>query len=333
MEALGASLAVASLTIQLVDGVDRFQTFFEECRDPTISIHDLITQLDAVCQLLEIIERKATKPGGDSALTGATSLKDELGRSKSKLQELTNLITKFEAGLSHTAADRCRGRIRVKNYLKLHAQQKRIRRYAEKLDRTRATLLDYFNITLMASVSEIQVQQQSIMSSKIIDLQDDTEVSNALIVPEKCQSFPLQQPMGPGVSTAAKAPNPTPKLGNNININHEAGFAMMNISNSQTVTNSQAGAKNVMFQQKFTTRAKTTQQVPEPVAQHPEETATRTEEPSSEPTQHTWTRKECTITINNTSSDGMAYNGDNHQELHMNAGENIMFEQNLSTDE
>ncbi|KAH7397109.1 hypothetical protein BKA66DRAFT_566245 [Pyrenochaeta sp. MPI-SDFR-AT-0127] len=333
MEALGASLAVASLTIQLVDGVGRFQTFFEECRDPTINIQDLLGQLHAVRQLLDTIDKKATRPGVDSELAGATSLKDELGRSKSKLQELTNLVMKFEAGLSPTPADRSRGKIRVKNYLKLHAQQKKIRRYAEKLDRTRATVLDHFHITIMEKVSDIQ---STVHSANIQQI----EYQQALFRCETIRSIPSPQPLAIDSTRKTTEAQYTSMASNEININHKAGPALVNASNSQTVKCSRPGGSNVMFKQSIGRKSKkTVQSAPDQSeSQHQDEIPNEQQTPPSQASQqarmqHGQTHVEYRLTMTVTSTEGAVYNNNNTQEVDIGSGENAMFDQHISGDE
>ena len=248
MEVVGVTFAVASLTFQLVDGVDRFQTFFEECRDPTINVQDLVGQLKAVRQLLQILEREATKPGSESELTGATFLQDELCRSKCRLQELTNLVTKFEAGSYPPLADRNGGKVRLKNYFKLHSQQKKIRRYAEKLDRTRATVIDHLHVTIMSQVSDLHSEQQNRQRYRDSELKEPGDTGTQLVSYQQGDkgTVATRSPMATDVPNPA-ANQETIRQGRVFNINHRGGAAMFNTDIKQTVKNVQAGA--AMFDQ------------------------------------------------------------------------------------
>jgi hypothetical protein len=343
MEVAGVTFAVASLTLQLVDGVDRFQTFFEECRDPTISVQDLVGQLKAVRQLLQILEREATKPGSENELAGATSLQDELCRSKCRLQELTNLVAKFEAGSYPPWADRNRGKVRLTNYFKLHSQQKKIRRYADKLDRTRTTVIDHFHVTMLSKVSDLHSDQQERQKYRDSDLQpgisEQSNISKKRLVSRQPNSHSQgavvpHNPMAsdrPGQATDRATSQP----GREFNIKHRDGSGIYNFDNTQIVRRTGSGGETVMFDQTIGKRSaipRPSQPVPDP--EHPQNSNTEQSIAPPTPAEDTpvhnaW--ESGPVTVDSTGD--AIFNKGNSHDVADSGGKSTMFRQHMPGDE
>ena len=331
MEALGAGLAIASLSIQLMDGVQRFQLFFEECRDPTIDIHDLVGQLNAVRHLCEIVEREATKPGSEGALAFDASLKDELGRCRSRLQELTNLVMKFEVSLPRLLTDQPSRKPRWKNYMKLHSQQKKIQKYATKLDRTRTTVLDHFHITILDHLCSMQTPSSTAETS----FSDDSGYCEKTADMTDSNQHEQQQALAPQIATApAKSPilhnsSVTSHARGSITFNHYNGTGYFNTTNTQSI-NTNSSENITMFKQGRKKTKKVTEKVSEQVVADASKQRADAEQRGAEMKQaagETHNHQGHTTTVNTHSSEDTFFSENNTQIVGQAQGKIVMFDQ------
>lgn len=329
METLGAGLAIASLSLQLMDGVQRFQLFFEECRDPTIDIYDLVGQLNAVRHLCEIIEREATKTGSEGTLAWGASLHGELGKCKLRLQELTNLVMKFEASMPRLLTDQPRRKPRWKNYMKLHSQQKMIQKYATKLDRTRTTVLDHFHITVLdqlrtmqplSSPADTNNSDDSGYCEKTADITDQHEQQHVL-APQMFKA--------PATTSTAHNNSIASRTYGSITFNHHDGQGFFNIGNTQSI-NTNSKEKITMFKQGGKKTKKATKNVPEQVVADASKRRGDAEQRGAELEQgigETQDHHDYGMTVNTHSGEDTFFNKNNAQSVGNAQGPIVMFDQ------
>ncbi|KAF2856271.1 hypothetical protein T440DRAFT_531566 [Plenodomus tracheiphilus IPT5] len=338
MEALGAGLAIASLTLQLVDGIERFQAFRDESRDPTIRLQDLVCQLQSVRCLLEQIEMVECSAGYKGDLANAGAWQYELDKSKMRLGELTSLISKYEAGSCVMTGKGGRRRVRIRNYIKIYAKQKKIRQYAEKLDRTRAVVHDYFNITILSQISEIQYRQRT--SALVTNMPlSNYDYQNSQLV---CNEHDPRSGLRSGTRYDSKTTDSrkqvhAPKVvmaATEIIINHCAGEGTFNMRNTQNFEQVLQGAKVTMIKQTFNKKRFKKSTIPRirnevALPSTPNEVvSTSGENNIRRQNLGTGTSR---VTINATAPDeDMTYNTNQHQEFGSVVGEIIMIEQSFS---
>ena len=344
MEAVGATLAVAGLTIQLVEGLERFREFFEECRDPTIDIQSLEDQLSAVRQLLDAVEKSATEPGSKYVLAD-TSLKDEFGRCKARMQDLTNLIANFRVGITPPNAGNPSRRIHWRNYLKLHSQQKMIRKYADKLNQARAAVLDHFHITVIAHLSNLHTMQSDIVKSNetSYSLSEEgatrplesrglvAQKAEYTITTKELKDILLQE------DRERTTPRTKPRTRSAITINQKSGSGAFNMSNINRVT-ARSGADITMYKQSIgsptmiqapTSQETTTETKEEPIGNDSEEEPDgrheldgTNEEPNGE---------RSTVVLNITSEAGTLLNCNEDNDIHVAQSRFTVFDQHISS--
>ena len=289
MEVVGITLAVASLTFQLIDGVERLGAFLEECKDPLIDIGDLAAQLYAVQSLLEIVQLEAARTGSGAELSvsdSARCLQDEVSRSVARLQDLTRLIADFKA-LPATAGappheEREQGRgsrklswgsRRVGRYIVLYSQQKKLRRLTQKLDRMRITILDHFQLALFENMSSIRKDQSDLLAKAAMfhpGFRDGTQPGGEQgsiiqyrqsykqeINTDDTTSYPDERyhNFNGRAPYTGKPDTPSAQASATLRFNQRGGTSTLYSHNQATINSSQSGSSFTMFKVKAKRRA------------------------------------------------------------------------------